>query len=89
MAIPTLSASLDKQTYAPGEPMTLTVTYGDADNRTFEVTVSVSDGENSSAPVVIPVTISDVVTVSVADSEGRVWTKVSDTGTVAVLKAVA
>lgn len=90
MANPTLSASLDKATYAKGEKMTLTVTYADADNKSLTVTVSVTDSAgNQSDPVTIPVNISDKVTVSVTDTDSRTWTKVSDNGSVAVYTATA
>lgn len=90
MANPTVSASLNKATYAKGETMTLTVTYGDADNKTFSVTVQVTDSEgNKSEPVTVPVSISDKVTVAVTDTDGRTWAKVSDNGSVAVYTSTA
>lgn len=89
MTSPTLSASLDKPTYPVGALMTLTVTYGDADRTAMSVTITVKDAEgNTSAPVTIPVVI-DPLTLTVTSTPARVWTKVSDTGTVAVFTAVA
>lgn len=90
MANPTVSASLDKSSYSVGDKITLTVTYSDADNKTFNVTVVVTDSDgNTSAPVTLPVVLSDKVTVTVTDSDGRNWTKVSDNGSVAVFTATA
>lgn len=88
MATPSASASLDKTAYAPGELMTLTVTYGDPDTDTVQVTVTVTDNSgNQSAPVTVSAVI-DPLTLAVSDPD-RTWTKVSDTGTVAVYTATA
>jgi hypothetical protein len=90
MANPTVSASLNKATYAPGEQMTLTVSYGDTDNDEVTVTIVVADSAgNSSEPVVIVANVNDPVTVSVSDDGGRAWVKQSDNGAVAVYRAVA
>lgn len=89
MAVPTVSASLDKAKYAPGETMTLTVNYSDTDTQSVTVTVTASDSSgNSSNPVNVSCVI-DPVSLSVSDSGGRVWTVQSDNGQVAVLSAVA
>lgn len=90
MANPTVTAALNKASYAPGEQMLLTVQYGDIDNEALTVTVVVSDSQgNASSPVVVNANIVDPVTVSVTDSDNRTWTKQSDNGAVAVYKAVA
>ncbi len=90
MATPTVSASLNKSTYAPGEAMLLTVQYGDTDNEPVTVTVIVEDSQgNKSAPVTVVANVADSVTVSVSDVDGRTWTKQSDNGSVAVYRAVA
>lgn len=90
MANPTVSAALNKSSFAPGETMTLTVSYGDADNDTLQVTVVVTDSQgHTSSPVVVNANINDPVTVSVTDDGGRTWTKQSDNGAVAVYQAVA
>ncbi|MEU7981892.1 hypothetical protein AB0B63_25600 [Micromonospora sp. NPDC049081] len=89
MAAPTVTASLDASTYSPGEPMTLTVGYADPDTRPVTVTIVLTDADgNSSAPVRVTAVI-DPLGVEVADDSGRAWTKVSDTGTTAVYRAVA
>lgn len=90
MANPTVSAALNKGSFAPGEQMILTVSYGDADNTGVKVTVVVTDAAgNSSEPVVVTANIADPVTLSVTDDSNRVWTKQSDNGAVAVYRAVA
>jgi hypothetical protein len=89
MAAPTATASLNATTYEPGQQMTLTVTYGDADTQPVTVTVVVTDSRgNSSAPVKVTAVI-DPLTVTVVDDSGRAWTRVSDNGSVAVYRAVA
>jgi hypothetical protein len=90
MAAPTVSASLNKAAYAIGETMTLTVTYGDADRKTLTVTVTVEDTDATTAPATVTATaVIDPLTISVTDSTSRVWTKVSDSGSVAVYTAKA
>lgn len=90
MASPTVTASLNKPTYAPGEEMLLTVQYGDTDNDSVTVTIVVTDSQgNQSEPVTVVANVSDPLTVEVSDSDGREWTKQSDSGSVAVYRAVA
>lgn len=90
MAIPSVSASLNKLTFAPGEQMILTVSYGDVDNASVAVSIIVTDAAgNSSAPVSVLANISDPLTVAVTDDGGRVWTLQSDSGSVAVYRAIA
>lgn len=90
MANPTVTASLNKSSYAPGEQMTLTVSYADSDNDAVQVTIIVTDSSgNSSEPVVVTANVTDPVTLSVTDDGGRTWTKQSDNGSVAVYRAVA
>lgn len=89
MATPTVTASLNKSTYAVGETMTLTVNYADTDQKNIAVTVTVTDAEgNTSTPVTVPALI-DPLTVAVSSTPTRTWTKQSDTGAVAVYTAVA
>jgi hypothetical protein len=88
MANPTVTASLDKTTYSPGDQMVLTVNYGDTDSKAVKVTVTVEDAEgNKSAPVVVNAVI-DPLTVAVTDAD-RTWTKQTDNGATAVYKATA
>ena len=84
MATPSVSASLDKTTYAPGELMTLTVDYT-VDPLT--VTVVVDGLGGTSGPVVVPPV--KVRRVTVADSAGKTWVLVSDDGSRAVYTATA
>ncbi|WP_433386875.1 hypothetical protein [Micromonospora sp. KLBMP9576] len=89
MAAPTVTASLNASTYSPGDQMTMTITYGDADTKPVTVTIVVTDAQgNSSAPVKVTAVI-DPLTVTVADDSGRTWNRVSDNGSVAVHRAVA
>lgn len=88
MAAPTLTASLNKGAYAVGETMTLTVTYGDTDQKAGTVSVVVTDAEgNASDPVVSPYLI-DPLNLTVTDPT-RTWVKVSDSGSVAVYTSTA
>lgn len=90
MANPTVIAALNKQVYAPGEAMLLTVQYGDRDNQPLTVTIQVTDASgNKSDPINVTANISDALTVTVSDVDGRSWTKQSDNGSVAVYRAVA
>ncbi|RIV38031.1 hypothetical protein [Micromonospora radicis] len=89
MAAPTVTASLNATTYAPGAQMLLTVNYGDPDNKVLTVTVVVTDAQgNSSAPAKVSAVI-DPLTITVTDDSGRTWSRVSDNGAVAVYRAVA
>jgi hypothetical protein len=89
MAIPTLTASLNKATYAPGENMLLTINYADADSQSVSVTIVVTDAAgNSSAPVTVAAFIKDTTTLAVTEA-GKTWTKISDNGAVAVYSRVA
>ncbi|MFV2101288.1 hypothetical protein [Micromonospora sp. LOL_024] len=89
MAAPTVTASLNATSFAPGATMLLTITYGDPDNKALTVTVVVTDAQgNSSAPVKVSAVI-DPLTLTVTDTSGRAWTRLSDNGSVAVYRAVA
>lgn len=84
MATPTVSASLDKAVYSPGDTATLTVTYNDPDTSQLKVTVTVTDAEgNTSDPAVVSATI-DPSQITVTDNSGHTWAKQSDNGSVAV-----
>lgn len=89
MATPTVSASLDKPSYPKGATMTLTVTYGDADSTTLTLTITATDASGNVSPPTTVTAVIDPTVVDVKDSSGKVWTKVSDTGAVAVFKATA
>jgi hypothetical protein len=83
MTAPTAAASLDKTApapYAPGDPMRLSITYGDVDSKaattkTGAVTLVVADAEgNASAPVQVPY----VITVPGVDVPGSFRITVTD-----------
>lgn len=89
MANPVVSASLDKSIYRPGDVMTLTVNYSDPDSQTVKVDVQVTDSLGNKSPVYTVNAVVDQLSVAVTDASGKVWTKKSDTGTVAVYTATA
>lgn len=90
MAAPSVSATLDKTAYAPGELMTLTVTYGDPDSRTLKLTIQVQDTTGGTGATVVTSAVLDSLTLIVTDSDSsRTWTKKSDTGAIAVFTAKA
>lgn len=89
MASPTVNATLDKQSYAPGDTVTLTVTYADADNKTSQVTITGHDAAGNPATISLSLVVADAVTLSVTDDGARTWAKVSDTGAVAVFTTTA
>jgi hypothetical protein len=90
MATPTVEAVLDRDSYPPGDTITLDVTYADVDNQQITITVVATDSSgNSSEPVSVVAVIADVVTVNVTSDPARNWTQVSDTGAVATFTAVA
>ena len=88
MANPTVSATLNKSSYAPGEVMVLTVNYGDADTKKVTVTLKVTDTNGNSSPNYTVEAVIDPLTLAVTDAD-RTWTKKSDTGAVAVFEATA
>ncbi|MGC5052874.1 hypothetical protein ACLQ2S_15635 [Micromonospora sp. DT48] len=89
MAAPTVNVSMNPTTYSPGEQMLLTVNYGDPDNQRLTLTITVADAQgNRSAPVSVTAVI-DPLTLTVTDDSGRTWSRVSDSGSVAVYRAVA
>ncbi|WP_373868372.1 hypothetical protein [Micromonospora yangpuensis] len=91
MALPIVTARLDKSRYTPGEPMLLTVVYGVAEGQPLTVTVVVTDqaGRRSAPTTVTPTFEPTTLTVTVSDSAGRAWTRLSDDGSVTVHRAVA
>jgi hypothetical protein len=85
--------TFDKTSYNPGDVITATVTYvpgssSSVQNLTGTATDSVS-GATGTLQVTFTVVTKDTTTVSVSDTGSRIWTKKSDTGTVAVFTATA
>jgi hypothetical protein len=88
MAMPDLSASLDKASYVPGETAILTVSYnGDGEANVNTITVRGVDGAGNAALVTVQLTVVDKISLSVVDDSGRVWTLLSDDGSTAVFTA--
>lgn len=89
MANPTItSAALNKAAYAPGETMTLTVNYSDPDKQNLQISIKVADSAGNEANASVNAVI-DPSVVTVTSAPSKTWTKVSDTGAVAVFTAVA
>lgn len=89
MANPTISsATLNKAFYQPGELMTLTVNYSDADRQMLQLQIKVTDSQGNEANANTSAII-DPATVTVSSVPTKTWTKVSDNGSVAVFTAVA
>lgn len=88
MANPTLTGSLNKQVFSPGEQIIATLQYGDADNSVEDSTVTwtATDAQGNSVDLTLNYSVrsTDPVTLSYADSSGRTWTESSDNGSVAV-----
>ena len=87
------SIVFDQTGYNLGQLITVTVTYvpGTSNSvQTFTGTAKDSTtGKTGTLSVNFTVIINDSTIVSVSDSGNRTWTKVSDTGTVAIFTATA
>lgn len=87
------SITFDKAQYLPGQPVNATVTYvpgTSGQEQTFNGTATDSaTGQTGSLSVQFTLVVNDTTTVTVSDSGNRAWTKISDTGTVAVFQAIA
>ena len=88
MADPTVSASLNKQTYTPGEAMVLTVLFSDPDTKPVTIAVQVSDASGHTIAATTTGAVLDPLTVTVADPD-RTWAVQSNNGATAVYTAVA
>jgi hypothetical protein len=86
MAAPIVSGSLDNQAPTIGQVLTLTVNYSDPDATTNTITITGTDAEGHPGTATVTYTVGDPVTLAVADSSGRVWSKISDTGAIAVYR---
>jgi hypothetical protein len=87
MAMPVLSANLDKASYAPGEIATLTVVYNGGDTKSNVVVVTGTDQDGNAAQVTVVVSVVDRVALTVVDESGREWALQSDDGSTAVFTA--
>jgi hypothetical protein len=87
MAMPVLSATLNKASYVPGETAILTVVYSDGDSNTNTITVRGKDSSGLEAVITVQFTVVDKVNLTVLDDSGRVWTLQTDDGSTAVYTA--
>jgi hypothetical protein len=88
MANPTAVLSTNKGTYAPGETIVLTVTYGDTDRYTLVINVAITDSAGNTGTATTSVVI-DQGTVVVTSTPAKTWTLTSNTGTVATFTTTA
>ncbi len=89
MAAPTVSATSDKVSYAPGQPVTVTVSYADPDTKTNVVTITGTDAEGHAATVTLNLSVVDPVSVTLSDDGNHVWTKGADNGASVVFTTTA
>ena len=72
MATPTVTASLNKTQYAPGETMVLTVDHADADRQQLVISGTVTDSTGSVANWSTTAEI-DAGVVTITQSAGKTW----------------
>lgn len=73
MANPTVTAALNKQAYAPGETMILTVDHADTDRAAMTLSITVTDSSGNTGVATANCVI-DQGTVAVVSSPARTWT---------------
>lgn len=87
MAMPVLSATLNKASYVPGEVASLTVVYSDGNTKSNVITITGRDQSGNQAQVTVSVSVVDRIDLTVQDDSGRVWSLVQDDGTTAIFTA--
>lgn len=88
MANPTVTASLSKAAYAPGELMTLTVNHTDADRSSMTISVTVTDSTGATGQTSATAIIDQGV-VTVTSSPSRTWTLTASSQNQSVFTATA
>jgi hypothetical protein len=73
MAVPTVTASLNKAAYAPGETMILTVDHADTDRAAMTISITVTDSTGNTGTTTANCVI-DQGTLSVVSAPARTWT---------------
>lgn len=74
MATPTVTASLNKAAFAPGELMTLTIDHADTDRQQLTITVSVTDSQGNTGTATPVTCVIDQGTISIVSSPLKTWT---------------
>ena len=88
MPNPTASATLNKNAYAVGETMTLTVNHTDADRQTITISGTVTDSQGGTATWSTTAQI-DAGVVTFTQTGGKTWTLQSATPNQSVFTATA
>lgn len=89
MTAPTGSVTFDKSSYKPGETMTATVSYVDADTKSGTATFNLTDSQGNTTPATATFNVADPVSVAAASGNDRTWTKVAGSDTGASVKFTA
>lgn len=91
MTAPTGSVTFDKTSYAPGETITATVSYQDADTKTGTAKFDLTDSQGNKTPATATFSVADPVSVASDPTNDRAWTKLanSDNGSSVKFTATA
>lgn len=89
MTSPTGTVSFNKTSYAPGEIMTATVNFTDADSKSGTATFNLTDTQGNVTPASATFVVSDPVTVAPASGNDRTWILVAGSLTASQAKFTA